>query len=101
MGNRIISLAVVLLTTASFYCKAQDSWSITAAELDANTYHGATVANGMIGFKSTVHPLQTEHIILAGAYGKARSGGVEVILKGINFMNALLVIDGECKIYAQ
>lgn len=95
MGNRIISLAVVLLTTASFYCKAQDSWSITAAELDANTYHGATVANGMIGFKSTVHPLQTEHIILAGAYDKARSGGVDVILKGINFMNAFLVIDGD------
>jgi len=70
-----------------------DGWNITTT---TNTnYTGVVVANGRIGILPSEQPFQTEHIILNNVFDKASQLGVSRILKGMNFGNLDVEIDGE------
>ncbi len=70
-----------------------DGWNIST---NNNTnYTGVVVANGRIGILPSEHPFQTEHIILNNVFDKASQLGVSRILKGMNFGNLDIEIDGE------
>ncbi|MGB8705443.1 MAG: glycoside hydrolase family 65 protein, partial [Gillisia sp.] len=75
-------------------CYSQnDGWNITTTNHD--NYTGVVVANGRIGILPSYKPFTVEQIILNNVYEKESELGVSRILKGMNFGNLDLEIDGE------
>ena len=70
------------------------TWKITASVIDKSNYYGVTVANGMIGLVSSPHPLKVKEVILNGVFDNYGRGKVSNILKGFNFMNVEIDVDG-------
>jgi trehalose/maltose hydrolase-like predicted phosphorylase len=73
---------------------APDAWHIVADNIDPAHYFGITVANGMIGLVSSPEPMKVKDVVLNGAYDNYLRGRVSNILKGFNFMNMNLDVDG-------
>jgi trehalose/maltose hydrolase-like predicted phosphorylase len=84
-------LFVLVFCNASF---AQDAWKITASNIDAKTYYGVTVANGMIGIVSSPEAFKVKDVVLAGAYDLYGRGRVSNFLKSFNLLNMYMEIDG-------
>lgn len=86
-----------LLILTFFIGKAQyhknDGWQITAKT--HNPYVGITLANGRIGLLPSEKLFSVKSIILNNVYERAKKGDVSRILKGINFANLSVIIDGE------
>lgn len=74
--------------------KPPDPWKITAEQIDPANYYGITVANGMIGLVSSPEPMKVKDVVLNGAYDNYQRGRVSNILKGFNFVNMNLEVDG-------
>jgi len=74
---------------------AADDWTVTASTITPASYHGVTVANGMIGLVSSSEPMKVKDVVLNGAYDTYGRGRVDNILKGFNFMNMTLDVDGK------
>jgi trehalose/maltose hydrolase-like predicted phosphorylase len=72
-----------------------DEWNIVASNIDPANYYGITVANGMIGLVSSPDPMRVKDVVLNGAYDNYGRGRVSNILKGFNFMNMNLDVDGQ------
>jgi trehalose/maltose hydrolase-like predicted phosphorylase len=70
------------------------SWLIVGENIDPANYYGITVANGMIGLVSSPEPMRVKDVVLNGAYDNYLRGRVSNILKGFNFVNMNLDIDG-------
>jgi protein-glucosylgalactosylhydroxylysine glucosidase len=85
-------LLLCLLSIGRIY--AQDAWHITANNINPNNYYGITVANGMIGLVSSPEPMRVKDVVLNGAYDNYGRGRVSNILKGFNFVNMNLDVDG-------
>ncbi len=84
----------VLLISLSFFANAQDKgWLITTKQ--DKDYTGIVVANGRIGILPSKDILKTRQIILNNVYDKESPLGVSRILKGIDFQDITLEIDGE------
>ncbi|HKK46752.1 MAG TPA: hypothetical protein VJ964_14595 [Balneolaceae bacterium] len=75
--------------------ESQSGWNVRADSIDPANYYGVTVANGMIGLVSSSKPLQMSDIVLNGVYDDYGRGRVSNILKGFNFANVQLDVDGE------
>ncbi len=88
-----VLLALMLLVSGP--AVAQDGWHVTATDIDPAQYYGVTVANGMLGLVSSPEPLKTRDVVLNGAYDRYGRGRVSNILKGFNFADMNLDIDGE------
>ena len=73
----------------------QDAWHIVANNIDPANYYGITVANGMIGLVSSPEPMKVKDVVLNGAYDNYLRGRVSNILKGFNFVNMNLDVDGQ------
>lgn len=71
-----------------------DAWHIVADNIDPANYYGITVANGMIGLVSSPEPMRVKDVVLNGAYDNYGRGRVSNILKGFNFVNMNLDVDG-------
>lgn len=71
-----------------------DAWTIVAENIDPANYYGITVANGMIGLVSSPEPMKVKDVVLNGAYDNYQRGRVSNILKGFNFVNMDLDVDG-------
>ena len=71
------------------------NWKIAAQHIDSSTYHGVTVANGMIGMVSDASPFQVKDVILNGVYDQYGRGRVSNILKGFSHLNFQLHADQE------
>lgn len=71
-----------------------DPWKIVADQIDPANYFGITVANGMIGLVSSPEPMKVKDVVLNGAYDNYLRGRVSNILKGFNFVNMNLDVDG-------
>lgn len=71
-----------------------DPWLIVAENIDPSNYYGITVANGMIGLVSSPEPMKMSTVVLNGAYDNYLRGRVSNILKGFNFVNMNLDVDG-------
>lgn len=90
---KILTLCLFLLAPCS---ALSADWSVTADKIAPANYHGITVANGMIGLVSASEPLTVKEVVLNGAYDTYGRGRVDNILKGFNFMNMTLDVDGKC-----
>src|SRR6266571_7022805 len=88
---KIFALCLMLLAPLA---AADDGWTVAATRIDPATYHGVTVANGMIGLVSSSEPMKVKDVVLNGAYDTYGRGRVDNILKGFNFMNMTLDVDG-------
>jgi trehalose/maltose hydrolase-like predicted phosphorylase len=71
-----------------------DAWHVVASGIDPAKYYGVTVANGMIGLVSSPEPMKVKDVVLNGAYDNYLRGRVSNILKGFNFVNMNLDVDG-------
>ncbi|MBK6931792.1 MAG: glycoside hydrolase family 65 protein [Saprospirales bacterium] len=69
-------------------------WLVEATDINPANYYGVTVANGMIGLVSSPEPLRIKDVVLNGAYDNYLRGRVSNILKGFNFLNMNLDVDG-------
>lgn len=70
-----------------------DVWKIQSSEIDPEDYFGITVANGMIGLKSSPHPFQTSSMLMQGVYHRGHEN-FDVLLPIFNAANLSLAIDG-------
>ncbi len=95
---RKITLAltcIIGISTSGIAQKNSDlPWQIEAENINPDHYFGVTVANGMIGIVSSPEPLKIKDVVLNGAYDTYGRGRVSNILKGFNFANMDLDVDG-------
>lgn len=87
-----IYLLLLLLLSASTFAQ-EKGWSITAKE--SENYTGVVVANGRIGILPTNNPFEVEHVMLNNVYETINELDISRIIKGMNFGNLDLEIDGE------
>jgi protein-glucosylgalactosylhydroxylysine glucosidase len=73
---------------------AQDSWKISANNIDPKNYYGITVANGQLGIVSSPEAFKVKDVVLAGAYDLYGRGRVSNFLKSFNLLNMYMEIDG-------
>lgn len=100
--SRVISLYLLLFLTftltsfqSAFTQHNNDkNWVIETSQINPSEYFGITVANGMIGIISSHEPLRASEIVLNGVFDYYGRGRVSNILKGFNFANLQLDIDG-------
>ncbi len=94
MKKRTFLLALSLLCQLGQLFSQNDEWHLVADQIDPNRYFGITVANGMIGLVSSPEPMKVKDVVLNGAYDNYLRGRVSNILKGFNFINMNLDVDG-------
>lgn len=70
-----------------------DEWHLCANSRE--NYYGVTVANGKIGIVSDKEPLKTKEIILNNVYDKSSANGISRIVRGVEFLNLHLFINGQ------
>ena len=87
-------MALSLLCQLGQLVSQNDEWHLVADQIDPNRYFGITVANGMIGLVSSPEPMKVKDVVLNGAYDNYLRGRVSNILKGFNFINMNLDVDG-------
>lgn len=92
--KKILFAFVCLFTHTSGLFAQNDAWHIVADNIDPANYYGITVANGMIGLVSSPEPMRVKDVVLNGAYDNYGRGRVSNILKGFNFVNMNLDVDG-------
>ncbi len=73
---------------------AQSAWTIDSGPIDRTHYFGETVANGMLGLRSSADPFRVAQIVMNGAYEPLAPGGVDVIERTLNFLDLRVSIDG-------
>ncbi len=97
MREKISLLLLVCLFSLSGRAGLPDSslspWHITVK--DKNVYTGIALANGRIGIMPSSSLFSVESIILNNVYDKESAPGVSRLLKGINFGNLYMVVDGD------
>ena len=88
------------LLLITFFCLSisitlsqNNGWNISTT--NNSNYTGVVVANGRIGILPSEKPFEVKHIILNNVFDKASQLGVSRILKGMNFGNLDIEIDGE------
>lgn len=92
-------LLFIVLYSAATALNAQTDlknspWHVVASDIDPSNYFGVTVANGMIGLVSSPEPMRVKDVVLNGAYDNYLRGRVSNILKGFNFVNMNLDVNG-------
>jgi trehalose/maltose hydrolase-like predicted phosphorylase len=87
-------LITLLLLSSQLPAQTGDGWQVVANQIDPSNYYGVTVANGMIGLVSSPEPMKVKDVVLNGAYDNYLRGRVSNILKGFNFVNMNLDVDG-------
>ena len=92
--KKILFAFVCLFIHTSGLFAQNDAWHIVADNIDPANYYGITVANGMIGLVSSPEPMRVKDVVLNGAYDNYGRGRVSNILKGFNFVNMNLDVDG-------
>jgi len=94
---RKTAMAILAVMTSAVVLHSQspiNSWVIDSGPLDSQHYFGETVANGMLGIRSSADPFRVSQILLNGAYEPLEPGGVDVIERTLNFLDMTLFIDG-------
>jgi protein-glucosylgalactosylhydroxylysine glucosidase len=91
----LILLAYVSGVTAQTTDLSKSPWHVVASNIDPSNYYGVTVANGMIGLVSSPEPMKVKDVVLNGAYDNYLRGRVSNILKGFNFVNMNLDVNGQ------
>ncbi|WP_264565595.1 glycosyl hydrolase family 95 catalytic domain-containing protein [Flavobacterium sp. N3904] len=94
MNSNLKMLFLVLLTSSTMMGQAKsDEWHLYANSRE--NYFGVSMANGKIGIVTDDTPLKTKEIILNGVYDSSPENGISRIVRGIEFLNLHLSIDGQ------
>ncbi|WP_304200442.1 glycoside hydrolase family 65 protein [Flavobacterium alvei] len=94
MGSNFKLLLLLLLTSTTFIGQTKsDEWHMVANSRE--NYFGVAMANGQIGIVTDDTPLKTKEIILNGVYEGSPENGISRIVRGIEFLNLHLNIDGQ------
>ena len=88
-------LAETFLLLLTLTVSAQEPWGITASDIDASNYFGATVANGQIGLTSAAEPLRNATVVVGGCYDGDAKSSIPSFFDNIHMMDMTLKIDGE------
>jgi len=92
-----VLLFLIFMTVSVQNVASQDvnhsPWKITAT--DTANYAGIALANGRIGILPAKQPFKVSSIILNNVFDKGSERGVSRILKGLNFANIDVTIDGD------
>ncbi len=88
-------ICLIIPTFESLGQTIDDSWIVSANNIDPNQYYGETVANGMVGLVSSSDPMKVEDVVLQGVFDKYGRGRVENILKVFNHINLELFVDNQ------
>lgn len=88
-----LSLLTLTLSIISFGQTKSDEWHLVANSRE--NYFGVAMANGQIGIVTDDTPLKTKEIILNGVYEGSPENGISRIVRGIEFLNLHLSIDGQ------
>lgn len=86
-------IGIVLALTATV-ARSQDAWRITAENPLEGVYYGETVANGILGLRSSRMPLVNDGVILAGTYDRHPVENIDCHFDNIRMMNLALSFDG-------
>ena len=94
MKTNVKWLFLVLLTSSLVFGQSKsDEWHLYANSREK--YFGVAMANGQIGIVTDDTPLKTKEIILNGVYDGSPENGISRIVRGIEFLNLHLGIDGQ------
>jgi trehalose/maltose hydrolase-like predicted phosphorylase len=94
MNFKSILLVLLFLSCPIVYGQAKsDEWNLHANSRD--NYFGVAMANGQIGIVTDDTPLKTKEIILNGVYDGSPENGISRIVRGIEFLNLHLIINGQ------
>lgn len=77
----VLSVALYLLVSNSV-C-AQDSWRISANNIQAPNYYGVTSANGMLGIVSSAEPMKVKQVVLSGLYDMTAGGELVIFYRDL------------------
>ncbi|WP_103070630.1 glycoside hydrolase family 65 protein [Aquimarina sediminis] len=91
MKNVLFVVLLILFTSVTG--QQLDGWNISAT--NSINYTGIAISNGRIGILPSKIPFKIDHIILNNVFEKESALGVSRILKGINFANISVEINGE------
>jgi trehalose/maltose hydrolase-like predicted phosphorylase len=94
MKTKVKWLFLVMLTSSLVFGQSKsDEWHLYANSRE--NYFGVAMANGQIGIVTDDTPLKTKEIILNGVYDGSPENGISRIVRGIEFLNLHLSIDGQ------
>lgn len=92
-NSTYLTLILFLLFNYSNAQNKSDEWTLYANS--RTNYFGVTVANGQIGIVTNDDPLTTKEIILNGVYEASPENGISRIVRGIEFLNLKMKMNGE------
>lgn len=87
------TLCILSLLVATGQNSGKSSWQIEVRNPD--NYIGIALSSGRIGMLTAAEPFKASSIIVNNVYDKESDLGVSKILKGINFAELQMVIDGD------
>lgn len=90
--KKILSILLILVFGCLKQIQAQDSWRITAEQIDPSNYYGISSSNGMIGIVSSPEPLKVKEVILAGVYDRYGRGRTSNFMPSFNLLDMNLSI---------
>lgn len=82
-----------MIGSAMFGQEKSDEWHLYANSRE--NYFGVAMANGKIGIVTDDTPLKTKEIILNGVYDGSPENGISRIVRGIEFLNLHLTLEGQ------
>ena len=88
-----LSLLALTISIIAFGQTKSDEWHLVANSRE--NYFGVAMANGQIGIVTDDVPLKTKEIILNGVYEGSPENGISRIVRGIEFLNLHLNINGQ------
>src|SRR5438552_8867383 len=95
MKKSSCSFFLIVCLFINAFSQSVDIWKIKADKIDAASYYGVTVANGMIGIVSSPEPFKIKDVVLAGAYDLYGRVRVSNFLRSFNLLNMYLEIDNK------
>ncbi|TRX42398.1 glycosyl hydrolase family 95 catalytic domain-containing protein [Flavobacterium restrictum] len=93
ISNFKVLLMLLLAGPIVFGQAKSDEWHLVANSRE--NYFGVAMANGQIGIVTDDTPLKTKEIILNGVYDGSPENGISRIVRGIEFLNLHLSINGQ------
>lgn len=93
ISNFKVLLLLLLAGPIVFGQTKSDEWHLVANSRE--NYFGVAMSNGQIGIVTDDTPLKTKEIILNGVYDGSPENGISRIVRGIEFLNLHLSINGQ------
>jgi trehalose/maltose hydrolase-like predicted phosphorylase len=94
-GFTVLVAAIVTCSSATAAESPGPDWIIEGQDINPETYHGVSVANGMIGILSSPKVFDTEYTMINGAYEIPAVGEVSNMLTTFDFLKVSLSLNGE------